>query len=191
MKKKILVLVLVLGLASAAHAGFSISVGGEAHPAESEITLNQSDTIILDIHGDGATPSPSNVWMFVEGLGSINGGNMIYAGSLSAYLDLDEAAGVVGVTPQELLDQFGAILGTTLVDLSYSIYADPASPPLPLEGRLTDGIEFHCEGYPGDVLVTIAGDDFGIYDQLVIHQVPEPITFALLGLGGLFLRRRK
>jgi len=26
---------------------------------------------------------------------------------------------------------------------------------------------------------------------LEIHVVPEPITIALLGLGGLFLRRRK
>ena len=26
---------------------------------------------------------------------------------------------------------------------------------------------------------------------VVIHEVPEPMTMALLGLGGLLLRRRK
>lgn len=188
--KKILVLVLVLGLASAAHAGFSISVGGNPAPPDSEITLLPSETIILDIHGDGATPSPSNVWMFVEGPGSINGGDIVYAGSLSAYLDLDEAAAVVGGTPEQLLQSFGDILGTTLVDLSYSIYADGSPTPPPLDGTLTDGIVFHCEG-PGDVIVTIASDLFEVYDRLVIHQIPEPMTLGLLGLGGLFLRRRK
>jgi hypothetical protein len=30
-----------------------------------------------------------------------------------------------------------------------------------------------------------------IEDTLTIHQIPEPTTIALLGLGGLLLRRRK
>jgi len=35
-------------------------------------------------------------------------------------------------------------------------------------------------------------DDAGaVMDSQIIHQIPEPITLALLGLGGLFLRRRK
>jgi len=31
----------------------------------------------------------------------------------------------------------------------------------------------------------------GDLGDLVIHQIPEPMTIALLGLGGLFLRRRR
>ncbi len=40
---------------------------------------------------------------------------------------------------------------------------------------------------------TIEADSFegaGDYDSLLINVIPEPMTVALLGLGGLFLRRR-
>jgi hypothetical protein len=29
------------------------------------------------------------------------------------------------------------------------------------------------------------------FDTQIIHQIPEPMTMALLCIGGLFLRRRK
>ena len=31
----------------------------------------------------------------------------------------------------------------------------------------------------------------GLQDTLLVNVIPEPMTLALLGLGGLFLRRRK
>ena len=54
-------------------------------------------------------------------------------------------------------------------------------------------------GKPGNTLtITATGPQwsgFGTYGQLGIDRVfavvPEPVTFVLLGLGGLFLRRRK
>jgi len=51
--------------------------------------------------------------------------------------------------------------------------------------------EFHCDG-PG--IVTIALIDtssLAVLDTITVTQIPEPMTVALLGLGGLFLRRRK
>ena len=53
-----------------------------------------------------------------------------------------------------------------------------------------DAKEFHCTEV-GDVVVHLLDDGMQIVDSIVIHQIPEPMTIALLGLGGLFLRRRK
>jgi len=41
--------------------------------------------------------------------------------------------------------------------------------------------------YSGTWLSATEGD----LGDLIIHQIPEPMTIALLGLGGLFLRRRR
>ena len=69
-------------------------------------------------------------------------------------------------------------------------------------GDLVWGLAIHCEGL-GNVLVdltigqgntettggyTLTEADLG---DLTIPQVPEPMTVMLLGLGGLFLRRRR
>jgi len=51
--------------------------------------------------------------------------------------------------------------------------------------------EFHCDG-PGIVTISLIDSGTGAtIDTITVTQVPEPMTVALLGLGGLFLRRRK
>ena len=42
-----------------------------------------------------------------------------------------------------------------------------------------------------DVHVTLFDTDMNILDRIFISQTPEPATLALLGLGGLLLRRRR
>lgn len=64
---------------------------------------------------------------------------------------------------------------------------------IPSGSTIFDQIMLHYVG-PGDSMVHLytfrSGDDLELNDTVIIHQVPEPMTIGLLGLGGLFLRRR-
>jgi len=84
--------------------------------------------------------------------------------------------------------------------------------PDPTNGNLAiDHIGIHCTKL-GDVIITVATanvakpwgnvvimtteplaekDMEAIGGSMIVHQIPEPMTVLLLGLGGLFLRRRK
>lgn len=192
--KKLFVLMLVVSLASVASAGLKISVDGVVDPMDTEITLKEGQTAVIDIWGDGATASPHAPWLFVSGPGSINGSDMVYTGSLALYQDAESAAADAGMGEDVagFIEMMAGAVGLADVrDLSFITLADGAVPPAALDGTLVDGIIFKCEGL-GDVTLTLLAEDLAtVLDTQVIHQIPEPMTLALLGLGGLFLRRRK
>jgi hypothetical protein len=194
MMKKLFVLMLVVSLATVASAELKISVNGQVDPADTEVTLRVGETAVIDIWGDGGTATPHGPWLFVQGPGSIDGGQMLYAADagLAYYQDLEQMAEELQTPPADLLAQMAAAVGLPdAVDMSYIVLADGVVPPRALEGTLVDGIGFLCTDV-GDVTLTLFAEDLAtVLDTQVIHQIPEPITVALLGLGGLFLRRRK
>lgn len=172
---KLLVMLTVLAMATAANAGLTINVN------------EAMDTITIT--GDGTTAPPIGVYLFVEGPGSITGGNVVYPGSLAAYNELEAVAATLGMSPENTLASFKDFTGKPdLADLSYIILADGAVPPAPLEGTLVGSITLTGTG---PVVLSLVSDDFKTVFDTKSVPIPEPITIALLGLGGLLLRRCK
>lgn len=165
--KKLVALVLVLGMASLANAALTIGV----NPAMDTVTIS----------GDGATTNVA-AYLLVEGPGAIAGGTLVYQGSLSVYQDVEAHAADLGMTVPEVLAFFG------VSDLSFVTIADGAIPPASTEGVLVSGI-----GLTGTapLVLTLMSDDGTITYNSVNVPIPEPITITLLGLGGLLLRRRR
>jgi len=173
--KKLVALVLVLGLCSLANAALTIGVN------------TAMDTVTIS--GDSLTASPAAVYLLVEGPGAIAGGTLLYPpalpGGLSLYQDLESCAADWGVTPAEGLLLVKDFTGKTVADLSFITLADGAIPAAALQGLLVKDIGLTWQG---EVTLTLMSDDFTItYDTA---KVPEPLTIVLLGLGGLLLRRR-
>jgi len=192
--KKLLVLMLVASLSALANGMMlDISVGGFPtvppgtleNPTDSGRILAPSDYIMLDIGSNGYTPGGADdlYWGLVvrnnyEGTITLDSGRVLIGpapdgSSLMAAVDQDPFFPGSGGT-------YGAIMSTSGVTAAAGIYFDE--------------IIFHCDS-PHDVVVelwsTLDGSAFVLEDAVIIHQIPEPATIALLSLGGLLLRKRK
>ena len=175
--KKLIAVLTVLLMASVAQAGLILTIEGE--PAPDEITLAPSDWIELDV--------------------DITAGENITGIQVDVRVD----------SPAGLLDSSGVVYPSIGFMLPiYTLNSGPHNLEFtggnfsPVNGPLVlmQGLMFHCETLD-EVLVTVVvtGDTTidgeavaagTVLDSLVIYQ-PEPMTVILLGLGGLFLRRRK
>jgi hypothetical protein len=181
MMKKLLTLLIILGLASVTNAGLVFTLNGEPQP--DEITLESpSGEVELDLE---------------LGSGTIRAYDLIYELS-NSQAELISS----GATYPALFDLQGYAIVTSPQKLEITA-SQLFTPDLAAPQTLMQGMILHCLE-PTDVVLTIStigtGGNFWdgadvepgtVLHTLLIHQVPEPMTIALLGLGGLFLRRRK
>jgi hypothetical protein len=183
MMNKLLMCFMILALTSGVA---SATVVGLIPPGP--ITLNPSDTIEILIGQDGLGLLGFNPLITVDGEGCI-----VHATGVA------ESAGF-GWDPSYSFDPTpmpGPHPGTNAVEIGMGNFSGNFN-------NIIGSIIFHCDGGPGWVHITmVEGITYGgsadmnfmppIYDGITIDiwQTPEPMSIALLGLGGLFLRRRR
>jgi hypothetical protein len=199
MMKKVLVLLLVLGLCNSAFAVLAIQPVSSG-TTDTEIWVEESEIFYIDliwlndVLGPPGELSSADISIHIEGPASV-----VDIETLTFNPDYIPAAGVFN-------GSFVVPDGVGLSVTSWSAGADPGE-------VIIDHIGFHCDGL-GEVMIwaMVEGQpltggayvDWGYVldpDQggpgtdlgygLIVHQIPEPMTVALLGLGGLFLTRRK
>jgi hypothetical protein len=167
MMKKLLILMLVLGMTSTASAALTWST--------SALTMNPTDVVTVQIHGSTDLPYPGGpAWV---GNDPSPGG----VASITSISALANAGGDAEVSDPTATGWPGW----------WTINALDVTAPFTI-----------APGAQWDVVITAAaagtyvigtdsyGSD-GADDLLTITVVPEPMTIALLGLGGLFLMRRR
>ena len=167
--KKVLVLMLVLGMASMASAGL-------------EIVNNFAADGTVDIISVGTNPNSG-----YHVIGILAGDGTLSGGIVDPDCPLDDATGIV-----------------------FDPFAGAGGLPTPLNGVMV-GVNDYVLSAPfpaGDYFenfdVTLTANEsyvvlFYMPSQTLseaveldrVRIIPEPMTMALLGLGGLFLRRRK
>jgi hypothetical protein len=176
--KKLLVAISILGMASLVHADMVLSVNGQVAP--DEIYILPSDVIELGI----MVPAGHDL-LGVQA-------EVVLSNAQGELLVDSDVWFAPGLPPYEImafdsshLEFWGGSFGAT-------------QGPFVLMG----GLLFHCLESTDviiDLHITGATTQDGqavpvstIEDSIIVHQwIPEPMTVALLGLGGLFLLRRR
>ncbi len=181
--KNILIVFTVLAMATVANAGLRISVNGAV--GGDPVVLKPSETAVIDIHAVDQAAAIGG-WLLIQGPGAIDAGNP------TGLWEQSVANNMPDPPLSEMIAQFEAFGFPGVVDIIEMEVKDIIDPiTSPPNAAVIDGLLFHCEEL-GDVTLTLLdSSSFAMLDQVVIKQIPEPMTLALLGLGGLFLRRRK
>ena len=168
--KKLLVLILVLGLCSTANALLTD----------------------LDIYEDGSDPG-ATITVVTGATTSVE----MYSGNTNsgiAYLGFEDNSMYSLANAQMTTNAGDEAAGWLYYPASYGYnvyWLTVAS----FAGNPVSGVQFIVDFTAGSVTGTVdvylMNEALTTLDTATINIVPEPMTIALLGLGGLFLRRRR
>lgn len=195
MKKFICVLVF-LAMVNVANAGIVdlviSSLNGNPIAPVKEITIMPTDVVNFDVVYEA--PAGTSAW-------SLSLDMLVVAqGTGAGTLDISSITRPTGYWNADLSKITATPTGALLDFLANDIGTVPP-------GIILDHFLLHCDA-EGDVIIrlvenpnTAAGESLETDGSdlfhlnagpgVIIHQVPEPMTLTLLGLGGLFLARRK
>jgi len=165
--KKLLILMLVLGLASSASA-FVVNLdptGAADTPAGAQSLNVVSDT-------DNAFYEYYLVSMDIT------------YGSISSIAILPAAGDDAATT------DLGPMLGYAMV---WSVNAVDSAPPFNTVAgvQFTAAVNFTGAAVGEDLTIQLLDPTLTVLDSMTYNGIPEPMTIALLGLGSLFLLRRR
>jgi len=158
--KKLMILLLVLGIASVSNAAYVLTWSADT------LTLNIDETKVVTI--SSSTADPYGVWA------------------------MNDVSTVAEVTAVSALANAGGNAAATKDYMGYTGWwyleaMDVSEPFTTAAGaQWSVSIKGLAEG-----TYNLSTDAYGTDDVLAVTVVPEPMTLVLLGLGGLFLRRRK
>jgi hypothetical protein len=177
--KKFLVLALVLSMATMANAGLVLSASSTEVLPSQIITISVVETGPLGVLGFSVDVITDGAPDGVASNGVLNATwEKKYPGTLNTNGFLSELWSATQLT-------VNPVTGAVLYTFDYHVPNLPASTWITIQSFDDGG-----DNYFAPEVAYVGGSKWTGPLSTQIHIIPEPMTMCLLGLGGLFLRRR-
>jgi len=166
--KKLLILALVLGFASSASAAISLDPSGAIDVPAGSYSLN--------VFSDDTMPYER----FLAITDATYGG-------ITAIAILGTAGGDAAMTDLGAMLTYDSVWSVNALDLN----PDPDPGDILTGNQFTASVGFTGAAIGQNLIIELLDGNLNVLDSMTYNGVPEPMTIALLGLGGLFLLRRR